>query len=139
MKNFVIRNNKCKDGELPYSAIELAPYEKVDAAHDILQEYNSYDKAREIADKANESRQKLLSPHDHYCAAMSQDACNLSGIVFEFSRIMQKICDEAAMFGHGTEWKNSHPISRMYAEQILHLTMARDYSEASNYCEARKP
>jgi hypothetical protein len=137
MINLVIRNNKSKDA--PYSAIELAPYQKVDADHDIMQEYDSFDKACDKAAEANAQRTILLSPHDYYCASMSQDACNLSGIVFEFARIMQKICDEAAMFGHGTEWKNSHPISRMYAEQISHLTRARDYSEASNYCEGRKP
>lgn len=81
------------------------------------------------------SDSEFLTPTDYERVLHSQDACNLSGIVFEFSRAMKKICNEANRDGRGTEWKNTHPISRLYAEQIMHLTSAKDWNEAYNECK----
>ena len=78
---------------------------------------------------------ELLSKEDYQNAIDSQNACNLSGIVFEFAKAMQKICNEASKNGHGTEWKNTHPIARLYAEQISFLTGKKDWMEAMNECE----
>ena len=77
----------------------------------------------------------FLTSNDYSKALDSQSACNLSGIVFEFARVMKKICNEAARDDHGTEWKNNHPICRLYAEQIAHLTCGCDWNEAYNRCE----
>jgi hypothetical protein len=55
-----------------------------------------------------------------------QDACNLSGVVFSFAVVMQKICNQAVAEGKGTDWKNQHPIAIMFAEKIQSL--------ASNDC-----
>jgi hypothetical protein len=80
-----------------------------------------------------------LESSDYKKAIFSQTACNLSGIVFEFARVMQKICDEAGREGHGTDWKNTHPICVLYAEQILHLSGgSKKYFEAHKFCEERK-
>jgi hypothetical protein len=95
--------------------------------------------AQILTDKCNAESDKLLSPHDHECALWSQSACNLSGIMHEFDRIIRKIFYEANLFGHGTEWVNQHPICRLYAEQITHLTRGRDWQDAIDYCERRKP
>lgn len=84
------------------------------------------------------------TPEDFADAIAVQNACNLSGVVFSFSRVMQRICNEASAKGHGTEWKNRHPIVRMYAEQIAHLSGAGmpsdegcSYSKAHAECDAR--
>lgn len=86
----------------------------------------------------------LLTPRDYSDAIFAQSACNLSGIVFSFAQVMQRICNEANAGGHGTDWKNHHPIARLYAEQIAHLSgagMTSDegctYSKAYAECEAR--
>ena len=85
-----------------------------------------------------------LTAKDYQFALYSQSACNLSGIVFEFARVMQKICDQSNEDGHGTDWKNTHPICRLYAEQIMHLACGgssatvgagESYSKASEACE----
>jgi len=51
-------------------------------------------------------------------AIQVQDACNLSGVVFAFARIMQEMCDE----GLDTDARNKHPISVMFADKIRDLT-----------------
>lgn len=86
----------------------------------------------------------LLTANDYANAIFAQSACNLSGIVFGFASVMQRICNEANAGGHGTDWKNSHPIARLYAEQIAHLTGSgmpdggsNDYHRAHDECERR--
>jgi hypothetical protein len=53
-----------------------------------------------------------------------QDACNLSGVVHDFSRVMSLLSEISARFHKGTEWKNHHPIAVMYASKIASLTGA---------------
>ena len=65
----------------------------------------------------------------------SQNACNLSGVVFSFAKIMQLICDESNRLHKGTDWKNQHPIVRLFAEQIRFLSAPMEYSKASDFCE----
>jgi len=76
-----------------------------------------------------------LTKDDYKLAIDVQSACNLSGVVFSFSRVMNKICKEAEKNKHGTDWKNNHPICRLFAEQIYHLTREKDYFEAHNECD----
>lgn len=82
------------------------------------------------------SDKDLLSPSDYQMALHAQSACNLSGIVISFADVMKKICTEAAAKGHGTEWKNKHPIARLYAEQISHLTGGGMTSDEASYARA---
>lgn len=86
----------------------------------------------------------LPTPRDYADALNAQSACNLSGIVFSFARVMQRICDEANAGGHGTDWKNHHPIAVLYSAQIAHLSGSGqpeggsfDYHKAYAECEAR--
>jgi hypothetical protein len=70
-----------------------------------------------------------------------QDASNLSGIVYQFARDMQIICEEIRRNGGGTNAINRHPVCRMYAEQIAWLAGAgscanhRSYLRAHDACE----
>ena len=76
-----------------------------------------------------------LKKSDYEFAIHSQSACNLSGVVFHFADIMHRIVNEANKNGHGTDWRNSHPICRLYAEQISHLTRKTDWQKAYDECE----
>lgn len=78
-----------------------------------------------------------LTANDYQGAIDVQSACNLSGVVHSFSRVMAKICHESDEGKHGTDWKNNHAICRMYAEQIMHLTRNKDWNEAFNECEEK--
>lgn len=82
-------------------------------------------------------RTEFLTSRDYDEALWSQEACNLSGIVFSFAETMQKICNESHRDGHGTEWRNNHPICRLYAEQIAHLARKREYSDAYEECKKK--
>ena len=67
-----------------------------------------------------------------------QSACNLSGVVFSFVEAMRAICDEAALQGKGTDWKNEHPICVLFATQIGHLTHVLSYVSTDVYDVAYK-
>ena len=72
-------------------------------------------------------------------ALNAQSACNLSGVVYQFARDMDAICDEVHAAGGGTDEKNHHPVCRLYAEQIAYLTGAGtcdtdSYSKAYRAC-----
>lgn len=84
---------------------------------------------------------ELLSKDNYEAAVHSQNACNLSGIVYSFASILPKIWNEARARGKATKWVNEHPICAMFAEQITHLsggvmTHNPNYSAHSEYCEA---
>ena len=79
-----------------------------------------------------------LSYHDYQLALDSQTACNLSGIVHAFSAVLSKIWKEARREGSGTLGVNEHPISRLYAEQIAHLSGAGLTSDTDGYSKAYK-
>lgn len=84
---------------------------------------------------------ELLSKTDFDKAVCSQNACNLSGIIYSLSSIMPKIWNEARARGKGTGWVNQHPICALFAEQISHLsgcgmTNNDKYSTHSEYCKA---
>ena len=51
-----------------------------------------------------------------------QDACNLSGIVRSFDRIVQEVLKpEAERLGKGIEWVNEHPISKLFIDKFASL------------------
>jgi hypothetical protein len=76
---------------------------------------------------------KILRKIDWDSAVMVLDASNLSGVVYEFKNVMDKICSEAFENHKGIEWKNHHPIALMYAEKINQMT-SNDSSD--NWSEA---
>lgn len=61
----------------------------------------------------------MLTRHDYQAALGVHSAVNLSGVVFYFADIMKRLFEEAHVGAHGTEWKNRHPITRLFAETII--------------------
>jgi hypothetical protein len=51
-----------------------------------------------------------------------QDACNLSGVVFSFALAMKRLCEIGRELNQGTEWKNTHIVSKLWASKIQSLT-----------------
>jgi hypothetical protein len=52
-----------------------------------------------------------------------QDACNLSGVVHSFSRIISDVRARLELEGRcGTEEVNKHPVCILFADKIAHLT-----------------
>jgi hypothetical protein len=74
-----------------------------------------------------------LTAKDYQTALDVQSACNLSGVVFSFAHIMEKICEDVK----GTDDRNNHAICRLFAEQIMFLTSSKDYMDAYNECEQK--
>ncbi len=65
-----------------------------------------------------------------------QTACNLSGVISSFGIIVEAMRREHYM---DTQTCNLHPVSRLFAEQIIHLTGAgcgdvESYSTAYAVC-----
>src|SRR5688572_26104440 len=83
----------------------------------------------------------LLTRDDYQSAIDVQNACNLSGIVQSFAYAMPRIWNVARTLGYGTDWVNTHPLCRMYANQIVFLSSATgigysDFRDASEFCNA---
>lgn len=82
-----------------------------------------------------------LTPRDFKDAIDVQDACNLSGVVRSFSRVVTRIWEEARKRGQGTEWVNKHPICILYANKLCNLTGdvalgGVEFSDAYDICQA---
>jgi hypothetical protein len=69
-------------------------------------------------------------------ALLSQGACNLSGLAHSLAEAMELIWEEAGKNGQGTDYVNTHPIVRLYLEQMNYLCRA-DYSESYIACIER--
>jgi hypothetical protein len=75
-----------------------------------------------------------LTKKDYQDALDVQSACNLGAVVHSFSRVMNKIQATAREEMHGTDWINEHPITRMYVEQLVHLSKGTSYNTAYDAC-----
>jgi len=78
---------------------------------------------------------KHLTAKDYQDAIDVQSACNLGAVVHSFSRVMEKIQATARELNEGTEWINEHPITRLYVEQLKHLSIKTSYNYAYDQCE----
>lgn len=56
-------------------------------------------------------------------ALNSQSACNLN-IVKQLAADLDEIWGEARSLGLGTDYVNTHPVVRLYIEQMVHLNRA---------------
>jgi len=72
----------------------------------------------------DEERRQLNERMDTHCrkAIEVQDACNLSAVVHSMDETMSDLWAMARALGKGTDWVNNHPICRLYASKIAHLT-----------------
>jgi hypothetical protein len=81
-----------------------------------------------------------LIPRDYQRALDSQHACTASGLILSLEEVIGRISAEAhAPGGGGTDAVNRHPILRLYAEQLLHLSGGgggdtESYREAFGAC-----
>lgn len=80
-----------------------------------------------------------LTASDYKEALTVQDACNLSGVINAMNNVLARIRSEAHRTSKGTDWVNTHPICRLFAEQIAHLTCCgcgdtKTYSAAYEVC-----
>ena len=78
---------------------------------------------------------------DQYRRAIDvQNACNLSGVVHDFSNVMTRIWVEARKESKGTDWVNRHPVAVMYSSKISSLTgseASADFSAAYDACKEK--
>lgn len=62
-----------------------------------------------------------------------QDACNLSGVLRAFNRVVTEVLwPEANQRGHGTEWVNSHPLCTLFLAKLTDLNRSACYCTASS-------
>ena len=73
-------------------------------------------------------------------AIQVQDACNLSGVVQSFAKIVSEVLwPMAREQKQGTDWVNQHPISKLFADKIVDLARVREFDEYSKaYEECKK-
>jgi hypothetical protein len=87
-----------------------------------------------LYDKPEEDTE--LTEADWADAYMSQSACNLSGLVFSWARIMHRLNNSVRLEKGGTDQVNRHPINRLFAEQVSFLTSPMSWTES--YRQAKK-
>jgi len=63
-----------------------------------------------------------------------QNACNLSGVVHSFDKVVTDLWEEANRIGKGTDWVNTHPIVQAYVDKLASL--ARVQSNVNNVFDA---
>jgi len=73
----------------------------------------------------------MLTSKDYQEAIVAQTACNLSGVVRAFSRMLDKIWQDAREQGRGTGYVNEHPICKLFADKIADLAKVRSFEEYS--------
>lgn len=65
-----------------------------------------------------------------------QDACNLSGVVHSFSKVVTILREQRDC--NGTTWVNEHPVSILYSAKIASLTgvahIAEGFEKAWDEC-----
>lgn len=100
-------------------------------------EYNNVECLPEVGEALEKIYQKMpwLSPQDYRDAIHSQSAVNIPGLVYSFARVMPRIVHDVSLDGGGTDAWNRHPICRLYAEQMMHLTRGTSYLEAYSACQ----
>ena len=86
----------------------------------------------------NNPNQEGLSALDYREALTVQDACNLSGVVHAWSRVLDKIWFEARAAGQGTDYVNRHPISVLFADKLADLAGTRPTDYLRAYDVARR-
>lgn len=87
-----------------------------------------------MTDKAEEG----LTPEQYKRAIDVQNACNLSGVVHDFSRVMTRVWVEARKVGRGTDWVNTHPLVILYSNKISSMCGSSDSYQFSTAYDACK-
>lgn len=80
----------------------------------------------------------MLTKRDYEDAINVQDACNLSGVVQAWAKVMSKIWDEARAQSAGTQFVNEHPINVMFASKVASLTGCESFTSFASAYERCK-
>ena len=78
----------------------------------------------------------MLTSGNYRHVLYALDACNLSGIIHDWSTIMVDIWEEALSKGEGTDYVNRHPICILLSEKVRELA-GGDFSEAYRIAKER--
>ena len=62
-----------------------------------------------------------LTPKDWQWAYYAQDACNLSGVAHQLSRVLPRVWAEARAAEQGTDYVNRHPLVILYVAKMADL------------------
>lgn len=124
---------RCPKGLPQFTVIPLSEVKD----EDVWGTYETRELAEAQACKDNEEKELYPSVHDYELAVASQTACNLTAIVRSFARVTDELWAEAHRKGMGTDYVNGHPISRLYAEQIMHLATLKSTSVHETWVSAR--
>ena len=67
-----------------------------------------------------------------------QDACNLSGVAYSLSRILEEVIwPEARRIGEGTDFVNTHPIVTLFLDKLLSLNRTQCLCSETQYAVSR--
>jgi hypothetical protein len=69
-------------------------------------------------------------------ALQVQNACNLSGVARSFLEAVKAVNDEANRLNEGTEWRNNHPIIRLFVDKLASICGMQGDSAFLHYGEA---
>lgn len=121
-----------KIDELPFSMPEIVNGK---IPFDVLEKMTEHELRKlqeELIPIYNEAVKPLGLLPKHYKEALQiQDACNLSGVIHAYSRMMTKIWEEANMYKRSTEYVNTHPIAILFADKIAHLSTGQNIVSGS--------
>lgn len=73
----------------------------------------------------------MLSKKHYESALSAQTACNLRAV----SAAFESATKEMASLGMNTDEIRNHPVSRLFVEQMSHLTKRKNYLEAYFECQ----
>jgi len=62
-----------------------------------------------------------------------QDACNLSGVVQTWAKVVSALWAYAHEHGHGTTWVNQHPVNVLFVDKVAQLAC---YTASGTLCAA---
>ncbi len=118
------------------------PFPLTSDADELLEKHMSRVSPKEPFNTGFVRKTKLQRAHEDAAetAVLCQDACNLSGVVHDFSRILSDVLWPMAREQEkGTDWVNQHPISKLFADKIVDLARVREFDEYSKaYEECKK-
>jgi len=68
-----------------------------------------------------------------------QNATNLSGVAHSFAEVLSfALWPEARELGQGTDWVNTHPISKLFVSKLVDLSEYQDATYGKMYCEVKE-
>jgi len=64
----------------------------------------------------------MTTKRDYEDAIAVQNACNLSGVLHSFDKVIDRVWEDARANGQGTDWVNTHPLVRLFCDKLYDLS-----------------